>query len=78
MLFTNENNLLLSLYITLTCVPKFGNIFVHLCVSPTGNRCSWRSKGKGKGKVASVLFCLTEHHTMKAYWGSGSIAPLIL
>jgi len=32
---------------------------------------------KGKGKDVSVIF-LTEHHAMKAYWGSGSIAPLIL
>jgi hypothetical protein len=27
------------------------------------------------GKVVPVL--LTEHHAMKAYWGSGGIAPLI-
>jgi hypothetical protein len=33
-------------------------------------------KGK-KGKVVPVLF-LTKHHAMKAYWGSGCIAPLIL
>jgi hypothetical protein len=32
---------------------------------------------KGKGKVVPVLF-LTEHHTMKAYWGSGGIAARIL
>jgi hypothetical protein len=32
-------------------------------------------KGK-KGKVVPVL--LTKHHAMKAYWGSGRIAPLIL
>jgi hypothetical protein len=32
--------------------------------------------GKSKGKVVPVLF-LIEHHTMKAYWGSGGIAPLI-
>jgi hypothetical protein len=32
---------------------------------------------EGKGKVAPVLF-LTEHHAMKADWGSGVIAPLIL
>jgi hypothetical protein len=32
---------------------------------------------KGKGKVVPVLF-LTEHHAMKAYWGSGGIAPFIL
>jgi hypothetical protein len=31
----------------------------------------------GKGKVVPVLF-LTEHHTLKVYWGSGGIAPLIL
>jgi hypothetical protein len=34
---------------------------------------------KVKGKVVTVLlFSLTEHHVMKAYWGSGGIAPLIL
>jgi hypothetical protein len=32
-------------------------------------------KGK-EGKVVPVL--LIEHHTMKAYWGSGHIAPRIL
>jgi hypothetical protein len=32
---------------------------------------------EGKVKVVPVLF-LTEHHAMKAYWGSGGIAPLIL
>jgi hypothetical protein len=26
----------------------------------------------------SLGFLLTEHHAMKAYWGSGCIAPLIL
>jgi hypothetical protein len=31
---------------------------------------------KGKYKVIPVLF-LTEHHAMKAYWGSGGIAPCI-
>jgi len=31
-----------------------------------------------KGKVVPVLFFLTEHHVMKAYWGSGGIVPLIL
>jgi hypothetical protein len=33
--------------------------------------------GKGKGIVVPVLF-VTEHHAMKAYWGSGGIAPFIL
>jgi hypothetical protein len=32
---------------------------------------------KGKSKVVPVLF-LTEHRFMKAYWGSGNIAPRIL
>jgi hypothetical protein len=32
--------------------------------------------GKGKGKGVPML--LTEHHAMKAYWKSGSIAPRIL
>jgi hypothetical protein len=31
---------------------------------------------KGKGKVPALF--LTEHHAMKAYWGSGGIAPPIL
>jgi len=34
-------------------------------------------KGKGKGKVDPVPL-LTKHHDMKAYWGTGSIAPRIL
>jgi hypothetical protein len=34
-------------------------------------------KVKGKGKLSLCLF-LTDHHAMKAYWGSGGIAPLIL
>jgi hypothetical protein len=33
-------------------------------------------EGEKKGKVVSVL--LTEHHTMKAYCGSGGVAALIL
>jgi len=34
-------------------------------------------KVKGKGKVFPVL-TLTEHHAMKAYWGSGGTVPPIL
>jgi hypothetical protein len=34
-------------------------------------------KREGEGKVVPVLF-LTEHDAMKAYWGSGDIAPRIL
>jgi hypothetical protein len=33
-----------------------------------------KGKRKDKGKVVTVLF-LTEHHTMKAYWGSGRTDP---
>jgi hypothetical protein len=33
------------------------------------------STGKSKGKV---VLCLTKHHAMKTYWGSGAIAPRIL
>jgi hypothetical protein len=36
-------------------------------------------KVKVKVKVKLFLsFFLTKHHAMKAYWGSGGIAPLIL
>jgi len=31
-------------------------------------------KLKGKSKVVPVFF-LSEHHAMKAYWGSGDTAP---
>jgi hypothetical protein len=34
-------------------------------------------KVKGK-KIFPILLFLTEHHAMKAYWGSGGIAPRIL
>jgi hypothetical protein len=33
---------------------------------------------KVKGKVKAVPVLVTKHHAMKPYWGSGSIAPLIL
>jgi hypothetical protein len=33
---------------------------------------------KVKGKAVPVLFFLTGHHAMQAYWGSESIAPLVL
>jgi hypothetical protein len=33
--------------------------------------------GISKGKVVNALF-LTEHHTIKAYWGNGGITPRIL
>jgi hypothetical protein len=34
--------------------------------------------GKDKDKVVPVLFFLTKHHAIKAYLGSGGIAPRIL
>jgi hypothetical protein len=34
-------------------------------------------KDTGKVKVKLSL-CLTKHHAMKTYWGSGGIAPRIL
>jgi len=33
---------------------------------------------KGKGKKVKLFPCLTKHHAMKTYWGSGGTAPLIL
>jgi hypothetical protein len=33
-------------------------------------------EGKGKGIKSSL--CLTKHHPIKTYWGSGSIAPRFL
>jgi hypothetical protein len=39
--------------------------------------CVWGGGG-GRVKVKLSLFFLTKHHAMKAYWGSGRIAPLIL
>jgi hypothetical protein len=42
---------------------------------PGSNVSDQLNKGK-KGKFVPVL--LTKHHAMKAYWGNGSIAPLIL
>jgi hypothetical protein len=40
---------------------------------------NYRMKGRNrKAKVVPVIFFLTEHHAMKAYYGSGGIAPFIL
>jgi hypothetical protein len=32
---------------------------------------------ESEGEVDHVLFFLTEHHAMEAYWGSGGIVPCI-
>jgi hypothetical protein len=38
-----------------------------------------KAKVKVKVKVKVQLsLCLTKHHAMKTYWGSGGIAPRIL
>jgi hypothetical protein len=31
-----------------------------------------------KGEKVKLSLCLTKHHAMKTYWGSGGIAPFIL
>jgi hypothetical protein len=63
--------------------------WIHLAQAPVAGYCEHGSEPSGcikggefleylcKGKVVPVLL-LTEHHAMKAYWGSGGIAPLIL
>jgi hypothetical protein len=33
---------------------------------------------EGKGKKVKLSLCLTKHHAMKTYWGSGGISPRIL
>jgi hypothetical protein len=52
-------------------------------LSPELSRSQWLTESDNlannivKVKVKLPL-CLTKHHTMKAYWRSGGIAPLIL
>jgi hypothetical protein len=36
------------------------------------------NKKKKKKKKEKLSLCLTEHHAMKASWGSGGVSPLIL
>jgi hypothetical protein len=33
---------------------------------------------RGNGEMVKLSLCLTKHHGMKIYWGSGGIAPRIL
>jgi hypothetical protein len=33
---------------------------------------------KGKGKVVPLIFFLTDHYDMEAYWGSGDITARLL
>jgi hypothetical protein len=44
----------------------------HMAVEQNAT-CDENSKIKVK-----LSMCLTEHHAMKAYWGSGGIAPCIV
>jgi hypothetical protein len=37
-----------------------------VCIVAVGYSQRW---GKGKAKVVPVLYLLTDHHAMKAYWG---------
>jgi hypothetical protein len=50
---------------------------VVMCSAVQEVMCSAVQEVKAKGKVVPVL-PLTEHHAMKAYWGSGGTAPPIL
>jgi hypothetical protein len=51
-------------------------VVTEVLLLPVTNVTKVKRKGKVKGKVPVLL--LTEHHAMKASWGSGGIAPLIL
>jgi hypothetical protein len=54
-------------------VPRtFWQMFIYLLKRYTK---IFMHTAKGKGKVVPVL--LTEHHTMKTYWGSGGIVPRV-
>jgi hypothetical protein len=45
-------------------------------ITPARNRTrTLRSRGKVKVKL---FLCLTKHHAMKTYWGSGDVTPRIL
>jgi hypothetical protein len=78
------NNQLIVLSANPPCATWHGWI-ASLWLSSANNPKAWSSdghwlkgqKGKCKGKVIPVRL-FTEHHAMKAYWGSGSIAPHIL
>jgi hypothetical protein len=55
--------------------PSYSQQYLELNSDTSG--VSGKQHGKCKGKVV-LCFFLTEHHAMKAYWGSGGIAPRIL
>jgi len=53
------------------------NDVCKIAKNEVGKICVRLIKVKVKVKVKLSL-CLTEHHAMKAYWGSGGITPLML
>jgi hypothetical protein len=63
-----------------TSVPCQDSLQIHLrnILGSEENRVLRFWLGNNKGKIVPVLFFLTEHHTMKTYWGNGGIAPRIL
>jgi hypothetical protein len=63
----------LSLWVLNCSLPIMKSLLFHFHLSYS----LIKSKSKCKGKIVPVLL-LTEHHAMKAYWGSGGIDPLIL
>jgi hypothetical protein len=68
--------------ITKRQIPSHTDVRFHSAIFNLGTRRKFvfvtiQTDSLGKGKVDPVLF-LTEHHAVKAYWGSGGIAPGIL
>jgi hypothetical protein len=48
---------------------------VRIFLVPNGYEAGWAGHPTCRVKLS---LCLTKHHTMKAYWGSGGIMPHIL
>jgi hypothetical protein len=70
-LFSVGNEKFMLLKTTKNIIKLFGNERYATCLP--------KSKGKDDGKVQlSCTFFLTKHHSMKAYCGSGVIAPRVL
>jgi hypothetical protein len=41
-------------------------------------KCRWEDNIRMVKVKVKLFLCLTKHHAVKAYWGSGGIAPRIL
>jgi hypothetical protein len=63
---------------TLTAAAAAAATTTTTTITTTVKAATMMIKVKVKGKVKLTLCFQTEHHVMKAYWGSGGIAPLIL